>query len=75
MTGSYSIRYRRRLHIRDGEKLLVLAADNSIVPKKVSAKTFEQLARPIWEKARQVGLSEAGVNAIIEEAKTRSRAR
>jgi len=66
---------RRRLRIKDGDTLLMLAADDSIILKKVSAKTFEQLARPIWQKARELGLSEREVDEIIKEAKVSSRPR
>lgn len=66
---------KRRLKIREGEKLLMLAADDAIVLRKVSSKTFAQLTKPIWQAARQLGLSEADVDAIIQEAKARSRPR
>lgn len=66
---------KRRLGIKDGEKLLMLAADDSIILRKVSAKTFAQLTKPIWEKARHLGLSEAKLDVIIREAKTSSRSR
>lgn len=66
---------RQRLRIREGERLLMLTANDAILLRKVGGKTFKQLCEPIWQRAKELGLSEAGVDALIKEAEARSRPR
>jgi hypothetical protein len=40
--------------------------------KKMGNKTFEETCKPVWARARQMGLTEKDINAIIEEAKAKS---
>jgi len=60
---------RKAADIKEGEKLLAVALGDTIILKKILDKTFEETVRPVWARARQLGLTEEDVDAIIEEAK------
>jgi len=64
---------RRKAGIKEGERLLAIAVDDMIVLKRIVDKTFEETVKPIWDRVRQMGLTEEDVDAIIEEAKAQSR--
>ncbi len=59
--------------VREGEDLLVVAIGDIIVMKKLSAVTFEEVAKPIWRTVKTMGLSGAELDDLIEEAKTQAR--
>lgn len=63
------VNVRRAAGLKEGEKLLALAIDDTVILKKIVDKTFEETVKPIWEKVRQLGLTEEDVDALIEEAK------
>ncbi|MFQ5710873.1 MAG: AbrB/MazE/SpoVT family DNA-binding domain-containing protein [Candidatus Geothermarchaeales archaeon] len=60
---------RRRAGMRRGERVLVIALGDTILLKKIAGKTFEQTLSPVWERAREVGLTEEDLDALIKEAK------
>ena len=59
--------------VREGEDLLVVAIGDTILMKKLSAISFEEVAKPIWGTVRAMGLSGEELNDLIEEAKTQNR--
>lgn len=59
--------------VHEGEELLVVAIGDTIVMKKLSAVTFEEVAKPIWRTVRAMGLSGEELDELIEEAKTQAR--
>ena len=59
--------------VREGEDLLVVAIGDTIVMKKLSAVSFEEVAKPIWRTVRAMGLSGEDLDELIEQAKTHSR--
>lgn len=61
--------------VREGEDLLVVAIGDTIVMKKLSAVTFEEVAKPIWRTVRAMGLSGEELDVLVEEAKTQARTR
>lgn len=62
---------RKAADIKKGEKLLAVAIGDMVILKKIFDKTFEETVKPVWNRARQIGLTEEDVNAIIEEAKAK----
>jgi AbrB family looped-hinge helix DNA binding protein len=64
---------RKAANVREGEDLLVVAIGDTIVMKKLSAMTFEEVARPIWQVVKAIGLSGEDLDELIEEAKTEGR--
>ena len=59
--------------VHEGENLLVVAIGDTIVMKKLSAVSFEEVAKPIWRTVRAMGLSGEELDDLIEEAKTQAR--
>ena len=59
--------------VREGEDLLVVAIGDTIVMKKLSAITFQEVAKPIWRTVTAMGLSGEKLDELIEEAKTQTR--
>ncbi len=59
--------------VHEGDSLLVVAIGDTIVMKKLSAVSFEEVAKPIWRTVRAMGLSGEELNELIEEAKTQAR--
>jgi AbrB family looped-hinge helix DNA binding protein len=59
--------------VREGEELLVVAIGDTIVMKKLSAVSFEEVAKPIWSTVRAMGLSGEELDELIEQAKTQAR--
>jgi bifunctional DNA-binding transcriptional regulator/antitoxin component of YhaV-PrlF toxin-antitoxin module len=59
--------------VREGEELLVVAIGDTIVMKKLSAMSFEEIAKPIWRTVRAMGLSGEELDGLIQEAKTQAR--
>jgi bifunctional DNA-binding transcriptional regulator/antitoxin component of YhaV-PrlF toxin-antitoxin module len=59
--------------VHEGEDLLVVAIGDTIVMKKLSAVSFEEVAKPIWRTVRAMGLAGEELNELIEEAKTQAR--
>jgi len=66
---------RKAANVREGEELLVVAIGDTIVMKKLSAVTFEEVARPIWGTVKAMGLTGEDLDELIEEAKTQARSR
>jgi len=58
---------RKAANLKKGEKILAIAINDTIVLKKIVDKSFEETLKPVWEKIRQMGLTEEDVNALIEE--------
>ena len=64
---------RKAAGVHEGENLLVVAIGDTIIMKKLSAVTFEEVAKPIWRTVRAMGLSGEELDELIEEAKTQAR--
>ncbi|MCL2134536.1 MAG: AbrB/MazE/SpoVT family DNA-binding domain-containing protein [Candidatus Bathyarchaeota archaeon] len=65
---------RKAASLKKGEKILAIAINDTIVLKKIVDKSFQETLSPIWEKVRQMGLTEENIDAIIEEARTQDSA-
>ena len=61
--------------VREGEDLLVVAIGDTIVMKKLSAMSFEEVVKSIWRIVKAMGLSGEELDELIEEAKTQTRSR
>jgi len=61
--------------VRRGDDLLVVAIGDTIVMKKLSAMSFDEVAKPIWRTVKAMGLSGEELDELIEEAKTQTRSR
>jgi len=61
--------------VRRGEDLLAVAIGDTIVMRKLSAMSFDEVAKPIWRIVKAMGLSGEELDELIEEAKTQTRSR
>jgi bifunctional DNA-binding transcriptional regulator/antitoxin component of YhaV-PrlF toxin-antitoxin module len=59
--------------VRRGDDLLVVAIGNTIVVKKLSAMSFDEVAKLVWRTVRAMGLSGEELDELIEEAKPQTR--
>ena len=66
------VNVRKAAGLKKGEKIIAIAFNGTVVLKKLVDRTFEETAKPIWEKVRQMGLTEENIDALIQEAKTKS---
>lgn len=67
---------RRELGIKDGQLMLVFAARNRIILKKLEAPEpgmFEVLAAPLRKRAKELKLTRRDVERMIQEVRRRSR--
>jgi AbrB family looped-hinge helix DNA binding protein len=60
---------RKAASLKKGEKILAIAIDDTVVLKKIVDNSFKDTLKPIWEKARPMGLTEEDINDLIEEAR------
>ena len=67
------VNVRKAAGFEEGQKLLAIAIDDTVVLKRITNRTFAETVKPVWDKVRQLGLSEEDVDALIEEAKTSRR--
>jgi AbrB family looped-hinge helix DNA binding protein len=65
---------RKAASLKKGEKILAIAINDTIVLKKIVDKSFQETLNPVWEKVRQMGLTEENIDALIEEARTQDSA-
>ncbi len=61
--------------VRKEEDLLAVAIGDTIVMKKLSAMSFDEVAKPIWWTVKAMRLSGEELDELIEEAKTQTRSR
>jgi len=61
---------RKAACLKKGENFLAIAIDDVVVLKKIVDTSFQETLSPLWEKVRQMGLSEEDIDALIEEART-----
>jgi AbrB family looped-hinge helix DNA binding protein len=65
------VNVRRAAGLKEGEKILAIAFDDTVVLKRIVDKTFEETVKPIWARVQRIGLTEENVDALIQEAKTK----
>ena len=61
---------RKAASLKEGEKMLAIAIDDTIILKKIVDKSFEETLKPVWNRVRRMGLTEEDINDLIEEART-----
>ncbi len=66
------VNLRRAAGLKEGERVLAIAVDDTVVLKKITEKTFEETVKPVWNRLRKLGLMEGDVDDIIHRAKKRA---
>lgn len=57
---------REEMGLKDGNKVLFMLHDDSLIMKKVTAQTFAEITMPIKEEARKKGLKESDFKGIVD---------
>lgn len=60
---------REDMGLREGSKVLFVLTDGSLIMKKVSIETFEEVTRPLRESAKKAGIKESDVVGIVHRAR------
>jgi len=56
---------REEMRLKEGNKVLFLLENDSLLIKKVSMETFAQITKPLKEEASKSGIKESDVDAIV----------
>ncbi|MEK6869755.1 MAG: AbrB/MazE/SpoVT family DNA-binding domain-containing protein [Nanoarchaeota archaeon] len=62
---------RKGMGLKEGNKVLFLLSDDSLLIKKVSAESFAEITRPLKEAAKKAGMKESDVPGIVERFRKR----
>ncbi len=64
---------RKKLNLKEGQKVLFLLEDDTLLMKKVTRMTFAELTKPLRKAARKAGLKEIDVPNIIHRFRKKKR--
>ena len=53
--------------LKEGNKVLFVLQDDSLLVKKVTMQTFAEVTKPLKEEAKKVGFKESEVDTIIQK--------
>ena len=62
---------RRELGLNEGNKVLFVLEDDTLIMKKVTSSSFAEITKPLKKAAKKAGLKEKDVNRIIHRARKR----
>ncbi len=57
---------REEMGLKEGNKILFVLQEESLIIKKVNLQTFAQITKPLKEEAKKVGFLETEVHDIIQ---------
>ncbi len=60
---------RDEMGLDEGSKVLFMLANDTLLIKKVSNKTFSEITRPLKEAAKKAGLKEEDVVGLVHRAR------
>ncbi len=60
---------REEMGLEEGNKVLFVLTDNSLIMKKADMQTFRQITAPLKEEAKKIGMKEADANEIVHRAR------
>jgi len=58
---------RKRLNLREGEKVMFFSEGDTVMMKKVTLESFKEITKPLKDAARKSGLKESDVPRIINK--------
>ncbi|MBI2652154.1 AbrB/MazE/SpoVT family DNA-binding domain-containing protein [Candidatus Woesearchaeota archaeon] len=64
---------RREMDLKEGEKVLFLFEEDTLLIKKVSINTFEEITRPLREAAKKAGIKESDVPEIVHRFRAKKK--
>lgn len=60
---------REEMGLKEGNKILFVLSNDSLLMKKVSMQSFEEITRPLKEAAKKAGLRESDVVDMVHRAR------
>jgi len=66
---------REDMGLKEGSKILFMLAGDSLIIKKVSMQTFEEITKPLKEAVKKTGIKEEDVVDMIHRFRAEKRAR
>lgn len=57
---------REEMGLKEGNKVLFVLNDDSLLVKKVTTETFAEITRPLREAAKKSGMKESDVEGIVD---------
>ena len=64
---------RDNMGLEEGNKILFVLQDDSLLVKKVTMQTFEQITKPLKEAAKKAGMQESRVTDMVHKVKKNRR--
>ncbi len=64
---------REEMELEEGNKILFVLQDKSLLMKKVTSETFASITKPLKEEAKKSGLKESEVSDIIHKFRKEKR--
>lgn len=64
---------REEMGLKEGNKILFILQNESLLVKKVTAQTFAEITKPLKEEAKKTGFKEADINSIVHAARIRKK--
>ena len=64
---------REEMGLKEGNKVLFMLQDKSLLVKKVSLQTFVEITKPLKGEAKRAGFRESDVDAIIHKFRKEER--
>ena len=64
---------RRKMNLKEGQKVLFVLGDDTLLVKKIMPETFTAITKPLREAAKQTGMKESNVPALIHRFRARKR--
>ena len=58
---------RNKLGLKEGEKVMFFAENDTLLMKKVTSQTFAQITKPLREAAKKTGLKEKDVPDLVHK--------
>ena len=65
---------RQDMGLEEGNKVLFVLNDDSLIMKKVNEQTFEEITKPLKEAVKKAGIKESDVPDIIHRFRAKKRA-
>jgi len=56
---------RDEMGLKEGNKILFVLQDGSLLVKKVNMQTFAEITKPLKEEAKKAGMKESDVERIV----------
>ena len=64
---------REEMGLKEGNRVLFMLSDDSLLVKKVTTETFAEITRPLREAAKKSGLKEEDVVDIVHKFRKEKR--